>query len=259
MGSDGSHSVTRDLVCDGQLKCHVALQHIIDVKYEVYGQAKKLSFTNQAYPTLKIMNHVAMEYTGKPNDKGQTPVTLRVLIDEETYERVKDATFKDPYYIPTHAEQIGHKLVESITIWMNAKAHLVGEKRVEGSEKLTSLKLSTYLSAEVMKKVEGDDEPDRRRLVFLVGDAAFGVPFFRSLNNGLLCGTHLAASIANYIKSGEEGAALRKGLFQKNAIPPSHSPNGYSEYVKKLAKREISTANNKKVALAMVTIHSLQL
>lgn len=37
---------------------------------------------------------------------------------------------------------------------------------------------------------------------FLVGDAAFGVPFFRALNNGLLCGSHLAHTIVEVVNRG---------------------------------------------------------
>ena len=102
-----------------------------------------------AYPTMKIMNHVVEEHVGRTNGQGRTPVTLRLLVTEETHARVKGASFKNPYYIPTHHDLLGEKLVESITIWLNAKAILVGEQRVPGSEKISALKLSTYCSAEV--------------------------------------------------------------------------------------------------------------
>jgi len=72
---------------------------------------------------------------------------------------------------------------------MNAKKILLGEERVPGSEKITALNLSVYCSAEVATIEDG-------RAYFLVGDAAFGVPFFRALNNGLMCGSKLAHSLA---------------------------------------------------------------
>lgn len=50
VGSDGSHSVVRQVVCDGKLNSHAALQHIVDVKYEVEGQAQKLNFVTQGAP-----------------------------------------------------------------------------------------------------------------------------------------------------------------------------------------------------------------
>lgn len=200
VGSDGSHSVVRQVVCDGKLNSHAALQHIVDVKYEVEGQAQKLNFVTQAYPTMKIMDHVVEEHVGRPNGQGRTPVTLRLLVTEETHARVKGASFKNPYYIPTHRDLLGEKLVESITIWLNAKAILVGEQRVPGSEKISALKLSTYCSAEVNCKKDGVS-------YFLVGDAAFGVPFFRALNNGLLCGSHLAHTIVEVVNRGSAADA----------------------------------------------------
>lgn len=42
---------------------------------------------------------------------------------------------------------------------------------------------------------------------FLVGDAAFGVPFFRALNNGLLCGSHLAHTIVEVVNRGSAADA----------------------------------------------------
>lgn len=50
---------------EADLDVHESLQCIVDVKYEVYGQGKKMSLVDQAYPTLKIMNHVGEEHVGK--------------------------------------------------------------------------------------------------------------------------------------------------------------------------------------------------
>src|SRR3546814_11581717 len=68
-----------------------------------------------------------LEHVGRPNGQGRTPVTLRLLVTEETHARVKDASFKNPYYIPTHRDLLGERLVESITIWLNARSE---ERRV---------------------------------------------------------------------------------------------------------------------------------
>lgn len=70
------------------------------------------------------------------NQEATTPITLRLLIDQDTYERVKGASFKSPYYIPTHFDKLGSKLVQSITIWLNAKAIILGERRVPGMHEL---------------------------------------------------------------------------------------------------------------------------
>jgi hypothetical protein len=63
-------------------------------------------------------------------------------------------------------------IVESITMWMNAKQKFANEQRVPGSEKITALNLSVYLASHVTLSTD-------KTHYFLVGDSAFGVPFFR--------------------------------------------------------------------------------
>ena len=137
VGSDGSHSVIRRDVFQNKMKVYESLQCIVDIKYEVYGAGRALRFIDQVYPTLKVMKFIGEEAVGKPGNDNITPITLRLLIDKDTFDRVKEASFKNPFNLATHKEKIGADLMESITIWMNAKAMLCGEKRVPGSEKLT--------------------------------------------------------------------------------------------------------------------------
>jgi hypothetical protein len=219
-----------------------SLQCIVDLKYEVYGKAVKLDPVAEAYPTLKIMKHVAEEHVGKEKNGnfhisktvelknlclGISPVTLRLLIDTKTYSRLKDASFKSPYRIPSHSKEIGEDLLESITIWVNAKKVLKDEKRVPGSEKLSSLNLSVYQSKEF-----GYFDSSKNKTFFLVGDSAFGVPYFRSLNNGLLSGTKLAEYLSVVLSD------HTKENVEKNIA-------GYSTFVRQLAGVEIARAKTK--------------
>ena len=111
---------------------------------------------------------------------------------------------------------------------------------------------------------------------FLVGDAAFGVPFFRALNNGLLCGSHLAHTIVEVVNRGSAedapgtlcGLVLRRacgvcrrvayrctaGLFRWLARTCDSTPRGYANFVKQLARREIAMANGKKAGLALAQL-----
>jgi hypothetical protein len=49
--------------------------------------------------------------------------------------------------------------------------------------------------------------------VFLVGDSAFGVPFFRALNNGFLCGSHLAFTLAKSVDATKKNNLTVVGNF----------------------------------------------
>jgi len=99
---------------------------------------------------------------------------------------MEDAKFTTPFVFPKDLDKLPVTFDASMQFWLNAKNGLVGEKRVFGTEKLVVVKLSNYKAAEVA--FQGDNG----RYYFLVGDAAVGVPFFRALNVGLVCGTKLA-------------------------------------------------------------------
>lgn len=104
VGSDGSHSVVRKNVFHNDLSVMDDLQLTVEVKYEVSGVAEPLDPVTEAYPCLKLMHYVATESIGKPKD-GKTPVTLRLLVDSEAHAAVKEASFKNPFYFPTHESQ----------------------------------------------------------------------------------------------------------------------------------------------------------
>ncbi len=70
---------------------------------------------------------------------------------------------------------------------------------------------------------------------FLVGDAAFGVPFFRALNNGLMCGSQLAQALT-HLWEGQE---------------PENVMSSYSSFVKRLAWAEMIKAKNKRGLLRL--------
>ena len=64
----------------------------------------------------------------------------------------------------------------------------------------------------------------RDRVVAIVGDAACGVPFFRALNNGLLCGTMLAAAAPAFLLSASEHVSTQQQQqqqqqWQRGSIP----------------------------------------
>lgn len=210
VGSDGSHSITRHTVFNNQFAVQEDLQCTVEVKYEAHGEVRPLNVALEQYPLMKEMGFIVTESIGKPKE-GRTPVTLRLLVDPQTHSSVKDASFKNPFYFPTHGHMIAPKLRDAINMWLNGKAHFNKEARVPGSEKLTSLKLSAYRAKQFYTKYNNKD-------VFLVGDAAFGVPFFRALNNGFLCGTHLAFTLAKLVDANRAKSLTTVGGFFQKAM-----------------------------------------
>lgn len=100
---------------------------------------------------------------------------------------------------------------------MNVKAHLHKERRVPGSEKLTALDLTVYRSSQYVKFVDSPSSSNDNKLpkkaFCIVGDAAFGVPFFRALNAGLLSGSKLGEELSQVILSDDVEGPLKKYLY----------------------------------------------
>lgn len=234
VGADGSHSIVRENIFGGELSVEENLQYIAEVKYEVHGQGRKLNTIKEAYPTQKIMRSVATEHVGSESN-GITPITLRLFINKETYEEMAPASFKNPYHFATHQEVIAKKLKENIMTWLNVKEEVLKEQRVVDSEKITVTRLSIYASKTFVKQ-------DGNATWCLVGDAAFGVPFFRSLNNGLLSGTKLAKAISKSFAIQHALSSIKDSALQGNVSKPFAQ---YASYVRKLSDYETFIARIK--------------
>ena len=91
--------------------------------------------------------------------------------------------------------------------------------------------------------------------VCLVGDAAFGVPFFRAINNGFLCGQRLAAALDATFQIRKKGSNLFIiGSAHLMALTSKHNADAswlqfYNNYVHALSTLEIAKARTKKQAL----------
>ncbi|CAF4784278.1 unnamed protein product, partial [Rotaria sp. Silwood2] len=147
------------------------LKYVIEIKYEVNGQGQKLDFIKYQYRTQKQLKYLVDEHIGTQKEN-RTPITLHLLIDKQIYEQMKSATFKQPYYLHSHQHLIPKDLLETITIWFNVKKDYANEQRIENSEKITCITLAVYQSSEFVYYNE-----EKKQYTWLVGDAAFGVPF----------------------------------------------------------------------------------
>ncbi|CAF4566519.1 unnamed protein product, partial [Rotaria sp. Silwood2] len=189
--------------------------------------------------------------------ENRTPITLHLLIDKQIYEEMKSATFKQPYYLHSHQHLIPKDLLETITIWFNVKKEYANEQRIENSEKITCIVLAVYQSSEFVYYNE-----EKKQYTCLVGDAAFGVPFFRSLNNGIMCSKKLSLCIQSCFseyssqtyRSGDLLTnlkfALKKTKNELHYLINWNKPlNAYNQYVHVLANLEVIFAEKKAALL----------
>ncbi|MBS0629158.1 MAG: hypothetical protein JSS30_02905 [Verrucomicrobia bacterium] len=203
IGADGSHSLVRKQIFDETKATRKQLHRIVEVKYLVSGH------TDLIGKTIDPASSFIDERVAAQDDEGNTPVSLRFFVTKKEYEVMQNATFRNPYTL----EQLPPSLQKKVFQRLDHRAKKFHETRVLGSEKVTAIPLETYSSNSFVKRIAD-------KIYCLVGDAAFGVPFFRSLNNGLLCGTELASRISYGLESAEK---LDASLYYYNLYTHARS------------------------------------
>lgn len=120
--------------------------------------------------------------------KDKTSVALRFLVDRKTYDAIPEATFKQPLDLKT----VGN-FADEITKFQKLRKTYTREQAIPGTEKISKVTLSQYASRKFAVPVKNNGQ---KAGWFFVGDAALGVPFYRSINSGLQMGSQLAAVVA---------------------------------------------------------------
>ncbi len=185
VAADGARSKMREDVFGKDILDETTLQHIVEMKYKADGKAGKLTMA-EALKTAKLVESQIFEYVGRERN-GETPVTLRFFVDNDTYEKMPEATFKKPLaHDDTH---LPATLAEDIKTYMAVRREKAGEHYQQGSGKLSKLTLSVYKAKKFAATRGG-------KAWFLAGDAAMGLPYFRSLNAGMIIGSQLGGILA---------------------------------------------------------------
>ncbi|MEC7703211.1 MAG: hypothetical protein VYC19_10700 [Pseudomonadota bacterium] len=181
IAADGAHSALRQALMGDDAVKNFPLQYVVELKYEAQGAAKALSNRAQ-YKTNKLLSSMAFEYVGKEKN-GQAPVSLRFFVDEATYNAMPEASFKEPLTLKD--PRLPQNFADDLATYLSVRANKAKEQFIDGSEKISKLTLSLYRANKFA--VQHED-----RNWYLVGDAAMGVPYFRSLNAGMMIGSQLS-------------------------------------------------------------------
>lgn len=235
IGADGAHSVVREKIFQDNAE-RTELQHVIQIKYHVKGIGFRLEKIQLDCAQCAIDN-VANEHVGKYNkEEDKTPITTQIFIDKESFNKLeKKAQSGKPLNL-REIKELDTQVADKITTWLNEKHRFQDEQIIEGSEQISVIPLGYYKADHFIQK-------EAKKVWALVGDAAFGVPFFRSLNNGLLCGTKLAKAVADYLKEEDPKNSVSKSdLFSKFGTT---SFEEYQAYTEVLAAWEINIAKIK--------------
>jgi hypothetical protein len=228
IGCDGAHSSVRKLIFreDEEILERQDVQFLVEFKYSVLFSTdiKKLNYTLHGYATEKLAGFRCNETIKQNLEEKTTQIILRFIVDKTTYEKIGEVTFQKPL---TQFRKLPEKLQKAISVWVNVREDVIGEKFIVNTGKLSKITLSVYSSKTYSITINKINW-------FLVGDAAFGVPFFRALHAGLNCSKKLTALL--------DSAFSRPYLFQTVC-------NDYNKYVIARYKKEAYTAREKNLGL----------
>lgn len=220
VGADGAHSAVRRLHFNNALQTYDGTMYAVELRYDAQ-HAAPLSGVQQ-YALIKAAGRLISEHVSHG-----TRVSVRFVVSGAEYVAFSGATAAAPWTFAQTAN-MPPAVLRAMRLWLGARAHYAGETRLRRtdreavrfatSECISSVSLAPYRSVCFSRA-----GTPKRAPIFLVGDAAFGVPFFRALNNGLRCGTALAHVLARL---------LGEGIDTREA---------YESYVSLLADTEIES------------------
>lgn len=171
--ANGSKSKLRENLFLNGLEKH-DLQHIIEFKSFSENKIKKLKTKN-----LNEFTNLGFEYIGKKSDN-KYPFNLRLFVSKEDYDNMPEATFKNPI---KDLNCLPNSIKEDLILYTKKHNQNIDSLFVNG--KLSKLQLSIYASNDFAIDYNGYD-------LFLTGDAAMAVPYFRALNSGFVLSSRLA-------------------------------------------------------------------
>ncbi len=237
IGADGAHSMVRKNIFDDKFKQQTDLQYVAEMKYAVKGKTRALSQLTEIPIALMKTNHFIVENVGKSTGQ-ETQVTLRVFIEPSEHASLKQATYKHPYsWNSKDKKLIDSKVIDSLERWLDYRQTILNDDFQPESTRITGLKLSCYSSQKVVHEKHGATWA-------LVGDSAFGVPYFKSLNNGFLCADVLAEQAVRHLH-GEQDTE-KKTYFGFQIFNKKYSPlKKYGDFVDSLSDKEILAAQIK--------------
>ena len=211
IGSDGSHSVVWRQIFSDTMAYKYDLKYIADFHYTVpndslYDGDNDLEFSyvsherhadggvnnntsnSDSNDTTPDPSHNLLGYEenregcGESIGSKKTKMVTRCFVSKEEYSKIKDtATFKKPAVYSERFKKLAPCLCDTFEEKLLRRGH-----KILSAVTVTATCLNVYKSKSVVK------QDDKGRFWLLVGDAAFAVPYFRALNDGLLAGSLVA-------------------------------------------------------------------
>lgn len=191
IAADGAHSKMRKGVFGEDCLWKRDIYPSLDFNYASQGQAEYLRVN-----TYDKLGHVYAEYVGLEKD-GQSAVNIRMVVSKQEYDNIPAANFKNPLAVTPDApfwdkngptKTYGRTLKQDFYDLLALRSQHAKDQPTGGPVTMTKIYLSQYIAKKFAKDVTHDG---KQKKWFLVGDAAMGMPFYRSVNSGLILGAQL--------------------------------------------------------------------
>ena len=215
IGADGAHSTIRKQLFDDKKIVDANLQYIVEIKYRAKGKTAALPLTTYG-PALGQVRHFVSENVGKVKE-GSTPVSLFLFVDKQTYEEIRKTPNAKLADIKPATNKM-KRLLNTIQPWLSLRKAALKEEMVFGSEKINGVALDVYQSECFAKIVDG-------KRVYLAGDAAAAVPYYRALNAGLIAAVETAKAIASPNPPDLDALNTQMAKLAKKEITRAHKRN----------------------------------
>ena len=193
--ADGARSTARQMFFgkDENFVTNYPKQHLVQFTFETPGKQIELSELDDLRTQHCLPDGFYCIEEGKYDAKKDiTHFTLRFFVDNVTFSLIPDAKLSKPL-TKEHFSKLPENIRKAINIWLNAREKITQETVVENTFSITKIPLDVYTSNTYSKEVNGVQ-------FYLVGDAAFSVPYFRALNAGLQCSNQISDLINKAIR-----------------------------------------------------------
>jgi hypothetical protein len=168
------------------------LHYISELKYDTPGRVAVTGVTDELNLNLRTSSFTQRLVGSYDPEKNVTPITVRTFIERASFDNLAGwTTFKNSKRLD-ELEQREPRVHACFARWINKSQDTI----IPETTKVTVTKLGCYQSPGAAKKIVINS---LERVLCVVGDAFLGVPFFRSMNNGLKCGSKLADSIVKQL------------------------------------------------------------
>jgi hypothetical protein len=192
IAADGAHSKMRKGVFGEDCLWKRDIYPSLDFNYSSRGQAEYLRVN-----TYDKLGHVYAEYVGLEKE-GKSAVNIRMVVSKEEYDNIPAANFKSPLAVTPDAsfwdkngptKTYGRTLKQDFYDLLALRGVHANDNPSDGKITMTKIYLSQYIAKKFAKEISHNGQ---KKKWFLVGDAAMGMPFYRSVNSGLILGAQLA-------------------------------------------------------------------